>query len=77
MWIMKTDKYNRMLESFACDFECAVRGDRALQALVQRIKEWDLNVVYHINLLSELSRKLKEGKAEIHLIEGEENGQGA
>lgn len=57
---MKTEKYNRMLESFACDFECAIRGDRTVEALAIRMKEWDLNVIHHVDLLSELVKLIRE-----------------
>ena len=63
----KTEKYNRMIESFACDFSNAVRGDETLKALDKRLKKWDLNLVADIEKLQELSQLIKAGKAEIHV----------
>ena len=66
---MRTNRYHKMLQSFACDFQCALRGDKTLEALAQRLKEWDLNLIADVGKLVELAELLESGVAEIHVPE--------
>ena len=62
---MKTDRFNSMIESFECDFNLALSGDKSLSELEVQIKNGDLRLLKDIALLSELSFLLRHGKAEI------------
>lgn len=66
---MRTKRYDRMLQSFAYDFQCALRGDKTLEALEQRFKEWDLNLIAEVGKMIELAELLESGVAEIHVTE--------
>ena len=70
---MKTDKFNNMIESFACDFDLAIQGEHKLTELQDRIDNITDNTDYSfmrdIHLLCELDWMLRNGKAEIHIIE--------
>jgi hypothetical protein len=66
---MKTDKYNNMLEAFECDFTLALMGRRILTELEKHIADKDERLIKDIKLLHELSYLLRNGKAEIHLVE--------
>ena len=69
---MKTDKFNRMIEAFECDFALA-RDDKSysLSTLQSKINNGDELLLKDIELLEELSWLLRNGKAEIHLVEGD------
>ena len=68
---MKTDKFNNMISSFQCDFSLARKDDnnRALADLDDLIKVKDENLMRDIDLLEELEWMLRNGKAEIHIVE--------
>ena len=66
---MKTDKYNNMLQAFECDFTLALMGRRILTVLESSIADKDERLIKDIKLLQELSYLLRNGKAEIHLVE--------
>lgn len=66
---MKTDKFNYMIETFECDFSLAVQGRKPLACLDDLIEEKNEKLMKDIDLLSELSWLLRNGKAEIHLID--------
>lgn len=66
---MKTDKYNDMLEAFECDFTLALEGEKSLAELDELIQDKDDQLIEDIELLKELSFLLRNGKAEIHLVE--------
>jgi hypothetical protein len=67
---MKTDKFNRMIESFQCDFSLAkdTDSDRKLADLDDLIEAKDEQLLHDIELLEELEWLLRNGKAEIHLV---------
>lgn len=62
-----------MIESFACDFDLAVQGKHSLTELQDKINEIGNKENYpllkDIHLLCELDWMLRNGKAEIHIIE--------
>lgn len=66
---MKTKKFNNMIEAFECDFVLARDGTHSLQELEKRIKAGDVRLLKDIELLEELSWLLRNGEAEIHLVE--------
>lgn len=68
---MKTDKFNNMISSFQCDFSLAREEDnnRVLADLDDLIKVKDENLMRDIDLLEELEWMLRNGKAEIHIVE--------
>ena len=68
---MKTDKFNNMISSFQCDFTLAKEedNDRRLADLDDLIATKDENLLRDIELLEELEWLLRNGKAEIHIIE--------
>lgn len=68
---MKTDKFNNMISSFQCDFTLAKEGynDRRLADLDDLIAAKDENLLRDIELLEELEWMLRNGKAEIHIVE--------
>lgn len=68
---MKTDKFNNMISSFQCDFSLAKEddNDRRLADLDDLIAAKDENLLRDIELLEELEWMLRNGKAEIHIVE--------
>ena len=68
---MKTEKFNNMISSFQCDFTLAKENDnyRKLADLDDLIEKKDENLLRDIELLEELEWLLRNGKAEIHLVE--------
>lgn len=68
---MKTDKFNNMISSFQCDFSLAKENDndRRLADLDDLIAAKDENLLMDIELLEELEWMLRNGKAEIHIVE--------
>ena len=65
----KTDKFNKMIEAFECDFILAKNRQKSLGSLDISIFEKEEKLMADIDLLEELSYLLRYGKAEIHLIE--------
>lgn len=66
---MKTDKFNNMIEAFACDFSLAVEKVHFLEELQTAIQKGNESLLNDIDLLMELDWMLRHGKAEIHIIE--------
>jgi hypothetical protein len=66
---MKTDKFNKMIEAFECDFNLALENKHSLSELDNRIKAKDEKILKDIDLLQELSYLLRYNKAEIRLID--------
>ena len=68
---MKTEKFNNMISAFQCDFTLAKEkdNDRRLEDLDDLIEKKDENLLHDIELLEELEWLLRNGKAEIHLVE--------
>lgn len=68
---MKTDKYNKMISAFQCDFSLARDGEHKLLELDEKLKTpmWNRELINDIDLLEELEWKLRTGKAEIHLVD--------
>lgn len=67
--MIKTDKFNSMIEAFECDFVLAKEGKYSISELENKVRFKDENLMADIDLLEELSYLLRYGKAEIHLIE--------
>ena len=65
----KTDKFNNMISAFQCDMSLAKEGEHKLSELDKKIKENDETLLKDIDLLEELEWLLRNGKAEIHIIE--------
>ena len=68
---MKTEKYNTMISAFQCDFSLAKEDgiNHRLADLDDLIKAKDQNILRDIELLEELEWMLRNGKAEIHIVE--------
>lgn len=66
---MKTERFNKMISAFQCDFSLAKEGDFKLADLDQKIKNREPNLMRDIELLEELEWMLRNGKAEIHILE--------
>ena len=66
---MKTEKFNNMISAFQCDMSLAKDGKHRLAELDTKIKNKDASILKDINLLEELEWLLRNGKAEIHLVE--------
>ena len=68
----KTEKYNRMIEAFECDFALIEQGEKTFAELDQLMNDKRYSLAEHMELLQELSTLLRYGKAEIY-VKGEEN----
>lgn len=66
---MKTDKFNNMIEVFACDFDLAIQNVHPLTKLQKEIENGNEFLLKDIDLLCELDYMLRHGKAEIHIVE--------
>ena len=66
---MKTDKFNRMIEAFECDFSLIKEGKRTFASLDKQMKDSRCSLSEDMELMQELSTMLRYGQAEIHLIE--------
>lgn len=71
--MIKTDKFNRMIEAFECDFVLARDNGYSLTQLSQNIRRGDEKILKDIELLEELSWLLRNGQAEIFIKEQTEN----
>lgn len=69
----KTDKFNKALDSFECDFNLITEGERTFSQL-DKVLETNPRLLEDMILICELSWLLRNGKAEIHLIEEGQNG---
>jgi hypothetical protein len=65
---MKTDKFNRMIEKFECDFSLIKEGKRKFSSLDIKMKDFRYSLSEDMELMQELSTMLRYGQAEIHLI---------
>lgn len=70
---MKTTKFDNMIQAFASDFELAIDGEEIVCDLDAKIKNKDERLLQDCELLSELAYLIRSGKAEIHLVETEED----
>jgi hypothetical protein len=66
---MKTDKFNNMISAFQCDISLARDGEFKLADLDVKIKNREPRIMHDIELLEELEWMLRNGKAEIHILE--------
>lgn len=66
---MKTDKFNNMISAFQCDLSLAKDPSYRLVKLDRKIKNGDERILKDIELLEELEWSLRNGRAEIHLID--------
>lgn len=66
---MKTDKFNRMIEAFECDFSLIKEGKRTFASLDKVMKDSRYSLSEDMELMQELSTMLRYGQAEIHLTE--------
>ena len=67
--MIKTDKFNKMIEAFECDFVLARSDGYSLTQLSQNIRRGDERILKDIELLEELSWLLRSGQAEIFVKE--------
>lgn len=70
----KTDRFNRMIEAFECDFSLIQQGEKTFAQLDENLKVEKVNVNSlrkDMDLMQELSYLIRHGKAEIWLKEGE------
>lgn len=69
---IKTDKFNNMISAFQCDFSLA-RDDEghSLSELDNLIAKKNEKILKDIDLLEELEWLLRNGRAEIYLLEEE------
>lgn len=65
----KTTKFNNMISAFQCDFSLAKDGIHKLSELDKKIEQKDSSLLKDIDLLEELEWLLRNGKAEIHIVE--------
>lgn len=66
---MKTEKYNKMISAFACDFDLAKNNKIPLAQLDYQLKINDTNLYADIELLKELDCLLRIGHATINVTE--------
>jgi hypothetical protein len=66
---MKTDKFNNMISAFQCDLSLAKDGKFKLAELDTKIQNKEPRLMRDIALLEELEWLLRNGKAEIHILE--------
>lgn len=66
---MKTHKFTNMLESFECDLRLAKDNEFTLLELNEALHDKDSDISKDLELLEELSFLLRNGKAEINLVE--------
>lgn len=71
--MIKTDKFNKMIEAFECDFVLARDKGYSLTQLSQNIRRGNEKILKDIELLEELSWLLRNGQAEIFIKEQTEN----
>lgn len=63
----KTEKYNRMIEAFECDFALIEQGKMTFAELDRLLKDKSYSLVTDMDLMQELSYLLRHGKAEIYV----------
>jgi UDP-N-acetyl-D-mannosaminuronic acid transferase (WecB/TagA/CpsF family) len=68
----KTERFNRMIEAFECDFALIEQGKMTFAELDRLLKDKSYSLVTDMDLMKELSYLLRHGKAEIY-VRGEEN----
>lgn len=66
---MKTERFNNMISAFQCDLSLAKDKSHRLVMLDRKIKNGDERILKDIELLEELEWMLRNGKAEIHIVE--------
>lgn len=66
---MKTDKYTNMLEAFECDLSLAKDNEFSLSELDYSLQDNTSKISKDLELLQELSFLLRNGKAEINLVD--------
>lgn len=67
--MQKTTKFNNMISAFQCDFSLAKDGTHKLSELDKKIEKKDSSLLKDIDLLEELEWLLRNGKAEIRIVE--------
>ena len=65
----KIDKFNRMIESFECDFSLIKEGEKTFSELDEKIKDSRYSLAEDMELMQELSTMLRHGQAEIHIVD--------
>ena len=65
---MKTNKYTNMLEAFECDLRLAKDNEFSLSELDDALQDDTSKISKDLELLEELSFLLRNGKAEINLV---------
>lgn len=70
--MVKTDKFNRMIETFECDFSLIKEGKQTFSGLDKMMKDPNSSLVKDMELMQELSTMLRYGQAEIHIVDEQE-----
>lgn len=68
----KTERFNRMIEAFECDFSLIEQGYGMFAELDKKMKDKRYALAEDMDLMQELSYLLRHGKAEIY-VRSEEN----
>lgn len=68
----KTNKFDRMIEAFECDFSLIQEGERTFADLDRLMNDSRYSLAEHMDLMQELSYLIRHGKAEIY-VRSEEN----
>ena len=69
----KTERFNRMIEAFECDFALIEQGEKTFAELDGLLKDKRHFIAPDMALMQELSYLLRHGKAEIRVM-SEERG---
>ena len=68
----KTDKFNKMIEAFECDFSLIEEGEKTFAELDKTMKDSKYSLAEDMKLMQELSTMLRYGQAEIHIVDEQE-----
>ena len=69
----KTERYNRMIEAFECDFALIEKGHGMFEELDKKMKDKRYALAEDMGLMQELSYLLRHEKAAIYLRGEKEN----
>lgn len=67
-----TDKFNRMIEAFECDFTLARDDNKPLSYFDEELRKENTRLRDDVKLLEELSFLLRYGQAQILMTDGED-----
>lgn len=63
----KTEKFNRMIEAFECDFALIENGEKTFSELDEFVEDSRYSLCEHMCLMQEFSYMLRHGKAKIYI----------